>query len=393
MDKYVKKESKKLVKKGEKSLLSGDTYQTFGNEEFEVLFGGTNRNNELEYRLLFTPLAQKNLLDLIRNGKPYGDDFRFTKQNCLNYIESSHSQYFNFNADPRMYVSYDYDLCKEKFMSYNCEYFEALYFDLAPLMCIPLYQQHKSLEYLYNEEIDANFAEYEHERMANTFSPNELKHPKSTTSNIYKTKLIKKIGNSDMIRVTAHSFRGEPRITYVSVHGGDGMSHDVPVCWTEYFPVEKDTDVLVSNVEATRYEYNAKARSKDFNNIIGKVSNGSYHFERCVFAAILGKNVQSENIEKLNSVLKEDTSSVQTLNEMLKSLDKELSKSRGFVSQGVGAEALGDAIGKIKEVSEETLKQYSEQYEDAPGDFKPIDELEENTNLDIDSTTDDIEEN
>ena len=365
VDKYVKKESKKLVKKGEKELISGGTYQTFGNEEFEVLFGGTNRNNELEYRLLFTPLAQKNLIDLIRNGKPYGDDFKFTKQNCLNYIESSHSQFFNYRADPMMYVSYDYDYCREKFLSYNCEYFEALYFDLAPLMCIPLYQQHKSLEYLYNEEIDANFAEYEHERMANTFHPSDLKHPQSTTSNIYKTQMLGKVGNSDKIRVTAHSFRGEPRVTYVSRWGGDGKWHDVPVHWTEYFPVEKDTDILVSNVEATRYEYNAKAKSKDFTSIINKLSNGRYHFERCVFAAILNKNVTEETIEKLNSVLKEDTSSVQTLNEMLKSLDKELSKSRQFVDQGIGSDALGEAIGKVKEVDIEELRQYYN-----PDDYK-----------------------
>lgn len=330
INKIVKKESKKLVKKGEKSLLNGGSYQTFGNEEFEVLFGGTDRNNELEYRLLFTPLAQKNLLDIIRHGKPYGDDFRFYKKNCLNYIKTSHGYYFNYSADPRIYMSYDYDYTKNKFIEYNCNYFESFYFELAPLMSIPLYQQHKSLEYLYEEEIDANFAEFEYERMANTFDQSEFKHPQSCTDNILKTKRIETIGDSDKIVVTAHSFRGEPRTTYVSVYGGDGHYHDVPVNWTEYFPVEKDSEMLVSRVEATRYQYSAKERTKEFIEKLSNVSkNNSRHFEHCILATILKESCNNDSIKEFNEVLKKDTTSVQTVDEMLKSLDDELKRNMG----------------------------------------------------------------
>ena len=74
-------------------------YQRFGNDEFEVLFGGTNRNNELEYRLLFTPLAQKNLLSIIKNPIPYGDDFSFIKDKMINVIRSNHSQTFDYRQE------------------------------------------------------------------------------------------------------------------------------------------------------------------------------------------------------------------------------------------------------------------------------------------------------
>lgn len=35
------------------------------NDEFEVLFRALNRNNEVQFRLLFTPLAQQNMIDLL----------------------------------------------------------------------------------------------------------------------------------------------------------------------------------------------------------------------------------------------------------------------------------------------------------------------------------------
>ena len=51
------------------------------NDKFDVLFGATDRTNETEFRLLFTPLAQNSMINLIENAKPYGDDFYFVKEN------------------------------------------------------------------------------------------------------------------------------------------------------------------------------------------------------------------------------------------------------------------------------------------------------------------------
>ena len=57
---------KKLEKKSRKSVNQGTNYTVFGNSEFEVLFGATNRNHEVQFRLLFTPLAQTELLKLMK---------------------------------------------------------------------------------------------------------------------------------------------------------------------------------------------------------------------------------------------------------------------------------------------------------------------------------------
>ena len=47
------------------------------------------------------------------------------------------------------------------------------------------------------------------------------------------------------MNVTANGFRGEDRVDYVSVHGGDGHWHEVPVEWTQYLPVAHTTRVVL----------------------------------------------------------------------------------------------------------------------------------------------------
>jgi len=66
VDKKVAKDIKKLSKKSEKSITKGENYTVLSNSEFEVLFGATNRNNEVQFRLLFTPLAQRELLAIMK---------------------------------------------------------------------------------------------------------------------------------------------------------------------------------------------------------------------------------------------------------------------------------------------------------------------------------------
>ena len=64
-------------------------------------------------------------------------------------------------------------------------------------------------------------------------------HTATETDVILKTELMTKVGASDKGSVTAHSFRTERRCDNVSVFGGDGRSHLVPVFWDEYIPVRK----------------------------------------------------------------------------------------------------------------------------------------------------------
>lgn len=306
IDKKVRKESQKLDKKAKKDLMDNDpttNYQRFGNDEFEVLFGGTNRNNELEYRLLFTPLAQKNLLSIIKNPIPYGDDFSFIKDKMINVIRSNHSQTFDYRSDPTYFVDFDYEHAKEKFVQYNTKFFESFYFDLAPLISIPLYQQTKTVEYIYNEIYETNMTSFEHEAMANCFDRRLLKHSDSVTDAIMKTRFIEKIDNADIVEIDAHSFYKIAHTDYIPRHGGDGRTHLVPVLWYEYLPLINTTKMIIKENEITRNEYNVRSQQEGFIHNISSLSF-NYKYERGIFAALLSRYPNEQDVININTYLK-----------------------------------------------------------------------------------------
>lgn len=248
----IRKGSRKIEKMAEKSLLNGGTFTEFGNEEFDVIFNGTERDHEVQFRLLFTPLAQKNLLFLMKNPKPYGDDFYFVKRKKLNYISSEHGQKWNFDPSVDRYLSYDVELCKKQFLEYNNDFFCNIYHELAPLMCIPLYQQHKAEEYIYssNEHPNhRNFTSFEAECLANTMDKMSIAPDDCQTEVILKTQLMEKKQGVDVLMLTAHAFTTVEHVDYISTLGGDGRFHSVPVHWLEYIPIQKQTLIQMSESE------------------------------------------------------------------------------------------------------------------------------------------------
>lgn len=247
--KKIKKGEKELEKLEKKALKEGKDFNSMGNVEFDILFGATDRDHEVQFRLLFTPLAQKNMLHLMKNPAPFGDDFYMIKDHMLNFVASEHAQDWNFEVDSSDYMYYDIDICKSKFMSFNETYFRNLYFELAPIMSIPLYQQHKPHEFIYKQNYERNYTSFEAEVLANSLDESLLAHSESETRAILKTCLVNKNDAVDNVLVTAHSFTTIERVDYVSVYGGDGYYHDVPVPWIEYLPVQKSTPVGIVELE------------------------------------------------------------------------------------------------------------------------------------------------
>lgn len=237
-ERKVKRGAKALRKKQENAVARKGGFTQMGNEEFDILFGATDRDDEVQFRLLFTPLAQKNMLALLTDDKGFGDDFAMRKSGCLNYVSSEHSARWDMDEDRTRYFSFGVDLAKEKFLAFQTQYFENLYFDLAPILSIPLYQQHKPKEYLYREEYPRSYTRQETEcsvNRMNVFAPEG-----AATECILKTSFLSGRGKSDFVKVTAHSYLAFDRVDYVPVRGGDGRVHEVPVPWTEYVPTERE---------------------------------------------------------------------------------------------------------------------------------------------------------
>lgn len=240
----IKAGEKKLEKREERAISNDDSFQAMANSEFDVLFGAHDRNNEVEFRLMYTPLAQNNTVDLLRSKDGYGDDFNFIKQGRYNIIKSNHAQVWDMGTSPEKYRSYSVDISREQFLSVNEEYFKSVFFDFAPLMAVPAYQD-EPVASMRKVNYDTNFTQYEHEVLANTIGESAFAPRDARTRSILKT-TASKSGESDRVTVTAHSYVTADRVEFVSTFGGDGRFHLVPVNWVEYIPVSNTSVMTVS---------------------------------------------------------------------------------------------------------------------------------------------------
>jgi len=250
IERKVDRDIKKLNRQSEKSIAKGQNYTVMGNAEFEVLFHAVNRNNETQFRLLFTPLAQRQLLALMKDKEiGFGDDFDFVKYKMINTVIPEQLSRINLDVKPSYFHDYDLEAIINRFVAYQVAYFRHVYFALAPLLAIPLYQQQKPHEYIYKDLYDSYVSFYEHERVANSMGDGYFKNPASATTNILKTNIVKSAEGKDVVRVTAYGYRTVARTDYISKVGGDGRWHQIPVHWTEYIPVDKDTDIEIKVLE------------------------------------------------------------------------------------------------------------------------------------------------
>ncbi len=305
-EKEVKNKMKDIRKKADNAIINGSTFTQMDNDEFEVFFGGTDRDNEVEFRLLFTPLAQTNMMALLSDPNPYGDDFYMKKDGMCNYVVSRHSQSFDYSSDPSIYTSYDYTVSKNAFVSYCDEFIKHLFFDLAPLLSIPLYQMHKPREYIYEKDVESNYSFYEHEAMANSMDQS-LFMPEGADDSLpvmIRETSSRKNGKVDIINVHTYSYETTPMTDYVPVHGGDGCWHDVPVHWIKYDRVDDDKSFSLAYTGSSRKNFNDKM--KENSKLSGLVnSSKAAFFGRGMLSAMFDEETRNDINEILDEVFEE----------------------------------------------------------------------------------------
>lgn len=239
----------KELKEFSQDLTDDSDYTMMNNEKFEVYFETKNRDNEVEFRLLFTPLAQVQMLELLKNKiDGFGGDFAFRKRKKLNFIYPKHLQDTPLEISASTFCNYDYDQCKANFLTWNLEYFRAIYFAMAPLLCIPLYQQYRTRKTIYSSS-KRQSNQWEWEMLSNRLGK-VFDHINCVTDHILKTRLVKDLDNGKaQVQVTSHGFSGTNHTYYESVWGGDGRMHSVPVEWVEYREVTQNTNVTMCDKE------------------------------------------------------------------------------------------------------------------------------------------------
>ena len=251
-DRFVDRAEKRLQKLEDKALERGSQFTALANTEFEALFNATNRNNEVQYRTLFTPLAQTNMVKLMRTTTGYGDDFNFYKAKRTNQIVSEHSQGRTLTIFPNHYTSYNFDEIKSNFINKNAEFFKAVYFDFAPLLAIPIYQERPVHSLKPIPTLEQYYSRRDSEALTNLVDRRYVVHPKTKTEAIVKSSFVRSNNKVDETQVTAYSYDIYDRVDYVQVLGGDGRLHSVPVHWKEYIPLEHQTKFYVGDTEAAK---------------------------------------------------------------------------------------------------------------------------------------------
>ncbi len=246
IERYVKKGEKRLKKKTDEAISQGKDFMSMSNSDFEVLFDALDRTNEVQFRTLFTPLAQTNMVDLLLSKSGYGDDFNFYKTNRMNKIVSNHSQGRVINLTSNYYTSYSFDIIKDNFINKNTDFFKAVYFDFAPLLAIPMYQERPVQSLKPIPDYRALYSYKECEVLANLVDKSMVVHPQTKTNAIIKSSYVSTKDKVDERLVSAYSYDTIGRVDIVRMHGGDGRWHDVSVPWDEYIPLEHNTTLFVS---------------------------------------------------------------------------------------------------------------------------------------------------
>ncbi len=249
IERYVKRGEKRLENLSDAAIRDNKDFTVMANTDFEVLFDALNRTDEVQFRALFSPLAQTNMTDLLLSDTGYGDDFCFIKNKRMNTIVSEHSQDRAINLLADGYVSYAVDIIRDNFVSKNTEFFRALYFDFAPILAIPAYQERPVHSLDPVPDYSQLYSLKESEALANAVDVQYVVHPDTKTQAILKSSYVGSKGNMDETCITAYSYDIEQRVDVVSVRGGDGRYHNVSVPWDEYIPLEAQNNFLIGKTE------------------------------------------------------------------------------------------------------------------------------------------------
>jgi hypothetical protein len=248
----------KNEKRAEKYFIKDKEMQPMENAEFDRYFP-CKRNDEQQFRTLFSPLAQEEMVKLMK----FKNDYRFSKRKTLNIIQSPYFDSINFDVNYAPYANlFDYEDIKKGFIDGNKQFFKDIYFMFAPILAIPLYQQYEYRQPLFEKAQQRLLSYAQNENIANTmYNIDVFKHPDSSTDNILKTKRVFANSLYEINEIIAYGYRTKPRMVIVPVTDFEAGRVNVPIEVTDYFSVQKSTNVVNSLVSDSTKDFNPNDNS------------------------------------------------------------------------------------------------------------------------------------
>ena len=236
------------LRKLEQNLTDDSNFTMMSNREFEMLFKSENRDHEIGFRLLFTPLAQQYMVKLLNDQETgYGDDFCLNKSRLVTCLVSEHLSNTQIAPEPFSSSSYDLQKIRAKFRKNSEEFFRSMYFSFAPLFLTPAYNE----ERLHVPEYAKAMSISENELEGAAASHEEyFRPPESITENIFNIRNCRRQKGVVTAEVESIGFYGCSCVDYVPRLAGDGVFYQVPVEWVEYIPVTRRTLIHACREEA-----------------------------------------------------------------------------------------------------------------------------------------------
>ena len=242
LERELRKGERKLRRLEKKELRNGGDFTQVENTEFEILFGATDRSDELDFREMYTMQAQKNTVDLLLSNETYGDDFHYIKQGKLHKLKSAHRQGYPLYASAESFRSHDVVAAENAFLSLNKRFYKDIFFDFAPIMAIPVLQSvEQSTRIPSGEKTHYNYEEYVNDLGA------ALRPDRCDTECIFKVFNVEQRNDSIHMGVVARGYYGVNRVDFIPKLGGDGRWHNVPVEWVEYIPEARTSAVKLTS--------------------------------------------------------------------------------------------------------------------------------------------------
>jgi hypothetical protein len=235
----------KNEKKAEKYFEKNKDMEPMDNPEFDKLFP-CNRDNETQFRTLFSPLAQEEMIKLMK----VKNDYAFNKHKTLNIISSPSFEQIDMNYNFDRYLPlFDYEVIKEDFYTFNKNFFSDIYFMFAPILTIPLYQQYEYHQPPFEKKLVKLMSYMETESATNaSFNQEVFAHPDSKTPSILKTKRVFENSLYEINQVIAHGYNTRTRtVVKVVMHPQAGPT-SVPITVIDYLPVQQSKYVVNSYI-------------------------------------------------------------------------------------------------------------------------------------------------
>ena len=241
----------------------GEDFFLLDNLTFETMFSALDRDNAQAFSELFTPLAQKNMIDVLTASR-YGDDFAFYKRGTSHAILAEHLKDWQFDMSASNFEKHSILELRETYLRLQEAYFDHFYAALLPFLAVPSFHEGYEFSDTTQKGYTNNYSRHAKEICLNSMPDSLLRFDEADTELIVKVQKFGSLTEIDYDCMHISSFKKVPRISSTSIYGDDGVWHRVEVQWFEYVPVSHARMFATRVLDISQRDYEILADSGAF---------------------------------------------------------------------------------------------------------------------------------